>query len=371
MGRDILALLAGLLGAATVLSTAFSAARTLAVPRGTTVLITRWVMVAVRALFDLRLRRARTYHDCDHVLVLFGPVTVLALPVAWLALLLAGFAAVFWSLGVRPWQDAVLDSGSSLLTLGFHRPGGLATGVTQFVEAMFGLGLLAMVINYLPALYASYSRREVLVTALEVEAGTPPSATELLERLLRAKGVELLDEYWHDWTRWFNELEETHSSNPILVFFRSPSPDRHWVTAAGAVLDSAALVSSTFIAQGTQPSHAGLCLRAGHLALRRIGDYFHMPYDMPYDADGRRDPPIAVTREEYDDACRRLVAAGAQLRKDRDQAWREFAAWRVRYEGVLLRFASLTTAPPAPWSADRPIPFHRLPVTSRRARPGT
>jgi hypothetical protein len=365
MFHDAFLLVVGWLASVVILLTVASAAHTLVVPRGTELLLTRWVTAVTRALFDLRLRWAHTYADRDRVLAMFGPVTLLALPLVWLSVTLVGFAALYWSLGVRPWQNALLDSGSSLLTLGFHQPGGVVTGGLQLIEATLGIGLLALLISFLPSLYASYSRREVLVTALESEAGTPPSATELLERLLLVKGLPLLDGYWHEWTRWFNELEETHSSNPLLVFFRSPSPDRHWVTAAGAVLDSASLVSSTFASDDPQPSHAGLCVRAGSLALRRIGDHFHMPYD----PDPRPGDPIAVTRAEFDEACQRLVAVGAKLKDDRDQAWRDFTGWRVCYERVLLQFASLTTAPPAPWSADRPIAFHHLPVTDRRARP--
>lgn len=375
MHEAMLAALLGLFALTTIVLTTFSAVHTLVVPRGTAVLITRWVMAGTRALFDLRLRSARTYLERDRVLVLFAPVTLLALPAVWLALLLGGFTLLYWSLGVRPWQNAVLDSGSSLFSLGFHRPDGVGTGVLQLVEAALGLGMLALVINYLPTLYGNYSRRELLVTALESEAGSPPSATRLLECMLQAKGIELLDGYWHDWTRWFNEIEETHSSNPLLVFFRSPSPQRHWVTASGTVLDAAALVSSTFAAVDTQPSHAALCIRAGSLALRRIGDYFHMPDDPPRPAVAG-DPcgpdsscPIAVSRAEFDEACDRLRAAGAVLKADREHCWREFAAWRCGYEAALLQFASLTTAPPAPWSADRPIPFHRLPITRRHAEP--
>ncbi|MFG2041809.1 hypothetical protein [Dactylosporangium sp. NPDC048998] len=365
MVHAILMPVVGLLSVAIVVLTALSVVHTLVIPRGTAVLLTRWVMAAVRAVFDLRLRSARTYRERDRILVLFAPVTLLALPGVWLTLTLVGFAGLYWTLGVQPWQNAFLDSGSSLLTLGFHQPGGVVSGAVQFVEASLGLGLLALVVSYLPALYGSYSRRELLVTALEAEAGSPPSAVGLLERLLQANGIALLDEYWHDWTRWFNEIEETHSSNPLLAFFRSPSPQRHWVTAAGAVLDAAALVSSAFAARDIQPSHARLCLRAGSLALQRIGDYFHMPRGPVPGSPGL----IAVSRAEFDAACDRLSAAGARLRSDRDRCWLEFVGCRAGYEAALLRFASLTTAPPAPWSADRPIPFHRLPISGRHAEP--
>ncbi|MGI5241098.1 hypothetical protein [Dactylosporangium sp. CA-139066] len=365
MIEDALDSILGAVSVAVIVLTALSAAHTVVVPRGTSVLITRWVMAAVRAVFDLRLRWARNYGERDRILVLFGPVTMLALPGIWLALTLFGFTGLYWALGVRPWQNALLDSGSSLLTLGFRESVGVVTGCLQLVEATLGLLLLALVISYLPALYATYSRREILVTSLESEAGTPPSAVRLLERLLEADGIGLLDGYWHEWTRWFNEIEETHSSNPILVFFRSPSPQRHWVTAAGTVLDAAALVCSSFALGEVRPSHADLCLRAGTLALRRVGDYFRMPAH-PGAAMG---DPVAVGRSEFDRAFDRLRRAGAPLCRDQDRCWRDFVMFRARYEATLLQFASLTTAPAALWSADRPIPFHRLPITRRHAEP--
>jgi hypothetical protein len=112
-----------------------------------------------------------------------------------------------------------------------------------------------------------------------------------------------------------------------------------------------------------QPS-AALCIRSGYLALRNIGDFFAMPYD----PDPAPDGPISVTRAEYDAACRRLSDAGATLKPDRDRAWRDFVGWRVNYDALLLCFASLCMAPPAPWSSDRAVRFQRLPIARRRPR---
>jgi hypothetical protein len=72
-------------------------------------------------------------------------------------------------------------------------------------------------------------------------------------------------------------------------------------------------------------------------------------------------------RAEYDAVCLRITEAGGRLKPDRDQSWRHFAGWRVTYDAVLLRFASLCMAAPAPWSSDRAVPFSRAPVTRRRA----
>jgi hypothetical protein len=358
-----LAVIAGLVGVAVIAFTTASAVQTFVVPRGTPMLLTRWVLLAVRAIFIMSMQGLRDYSARDRVMAMFAPTALIALPVAWMALILNGFVPLYWAFGGGTWKDAFMASGSGLLTLGFHPPANWWTGVLSMIEAGFGLGLLALLISFLPSIYTCYSRRERLVTALEVEAGSPPSAPELLVRLLEIRGLPLIHTYWPVWMRWFNDIEETHSTTPILVYFRSPAPERSWVTAAGAVLDSAALTLSALELDRPQPD-AELCIRSGYLALRRIGDYFVMPYD----PDPGPDTPVSVTREEFDEACRRLAEAGATLRADRDQAWRDFTGWRVTYEEPLLRFASLCMAPPAPWSSDRPIHFNRLPVTRRRAR---
>ena len=75
-----------------------------------------------------------------------------------------------------------------------------------------------------------------------------------------------------------------------------------------------------------------------------------------------------MRREEFDAVCDTLTREGAPLRPDREQAWQDFRGWRVNYDQVLLRFASLCTAPSALWSGDRPIAFHHAPVIRWRAR---
>ena len=110
-----------------------------------------------------------------------------------------------------------------------------------FSEATLGLILVAMLISYLPTIYGSFSRRELLVNLLEVRADSPPSAVVMLTRFQRLHGLGALHDMWEQWEPWFSELEETHTSLPILVFYRSQQPDHSWVNAAGAIMDTAAL----------------------------------------------------------------------------------------------------------------------------------
>jgi hypothetical protein len=58
-----------------------------------------------------------------------------------------------------------------------------------------------------------------------------------------------------------------------------------------------------------------------------------------------------VTRAQFDQMCAELELAQVPLKADRDQAWRDFAGWRVNYDAVLLQLAALIVAPPGKWSS--------------------
>jgi hypothetical protein len=196
-------------------------------------------------------------------------------------------------------------------------------------------------------MYSAFSRRETQVTLLDTRAGSPPSAVEMLKRAHRIRGLDALEDTFKTWELWFAEVEESHTSLAALNFFRSARPDRSWITASGAILDSAALYMSAV--HGELMPNAALCLRAGYLALRYIADYFMIDHNH----DPRPDAPISVTREEFEDAFTELAETGLPMVADREQAWRDFSGWRVNYDTVLVALADITMAPYAPWSSDR------------------
>ncbi len=354
-------LLVLLAGSALVASTLLSAIRTVVLPRAEAAGLTRALFLTTRRLFDLVIRRLPSYEQKDRLMGLYAPISLLTLPLVWVVLVNAAFTAINWGNGVDTWRRAFVLSGSSLLTLGYDKPGDLPDTVVSFLEAFLGLGLVALLIAYLPSIYDAFSRRERQVTLLEVRAGDPPSAVVMLRRYHSIHGLERLMDVWASWEEWFAEIQESHTSQGSLSFFRSSQPTQSWITAAGTVLDSAALVVSTV--EGPPVPEAQLCIRAGSVALRRVANFFGIPHD----PDPAPDDPISVTRAEWESACLDLEEGGVSLRADRDQAWRDFAGWRVNYDTVLLALAALTMAPAAPWTGDRSDPW-RPPGPIRRLR---
>jgi hypothetical protein len=342
-----LRVLAVVAGVALVVATIASAIKTVILPRGAVSYITRVVYLSVRRVFMLVARPSVSFERRDRILALYAPVALVGTLIAWLVLVGAGYTLIFWGVDHIPWWKAFEVSGSSLLTLGTAPVDGVASNALVFTEAAIGLFLLALLITYLPSIYTAFSRREQGVTSLAVRAGEPPSGITMMQRYWRLERMPLLHDVWNEWERWFVELEETHTSMPTLVFFRSPQLNHSWPTAAGAVLDGAALAGS--IVDIPHDVQADFCLRAGYLCLRRICDYFSIPYDPAPEPDD----PISITREEWDEAVEQLVEVGVPVKADRDRAWRDFSGWRVNYDTTLLALANITSAPYAPWSSDR------------------
>jgi hypothetical protein len=367
MGWDFLILRAAifLFGLLLVLTSIYSAIRTFVLPRSAPDPITRLVFLSTRALFALRLKFSHSYLETDRVMAFYAPVALLALLPIWLSLVLTGYSLMLWSLGGLDLYQAFRASGSSLLTLGFLEPDGWLQTVLEFSEATIGLILVALLIAYLPTIYAGFSRREAQVTLLEVRAGTPPWGITMIQRYHRIHSLEKLGEEWQTWERWFAELAESHTSLSALIFFRSPQPNHSWVTAAGAVLDAAAFTLSTLDIP-TDP-RAALCLRAGYLALRQVSDFFGFPY--PSDPHFPNDP-ISISEAEFLSACDLLAAEGVPIKPNRKQAWQDFAGWRVNYDLPLVTLARLTLAPQAPWSGSRTGPMFLPPIRLKnRSKP--
>ena len=355
-----LRVIAGLAGGILIFLTVMSAVKTFVLPRGEPTRLSRVVFLSVRYVFNLRMRLQRDFIDRDRFFALFAPVGLLLLPLAWLIAVGLGFAALFWALGTDSWWQAIQQSGSSLLTLGTSPGAGVGRTLLSYAEAGLGLGLLALLIAYLPTMYSSFQRRELVVTLLEVRANTPPTAERMLERYYVIHGLEQLQTLWPQWEQWFADIEESHTSFGAMAFFRSPHAERSWITAAGAVLDAASFLVSSVDVERT-PS-AQTCVRAGYVALRGIASLF----DIPFDPDPPPDGPISVTREEYDAMWDRLAAVGVPLKADREQAWRDFRGWRVNYDEPLIGLCGLLMAPDAPWSSDRARPFTMPKVRWRR-----
>ncbi len=276
----------GVLGCLLVFGVVLSAMRTVVLPRAEPVRLTSVVFRLTRMAFDLLLRTQTRFEGRDRLMAHYAPVSLLLLPFVWLALTWLGFGAGFWAIEQSGIVDALVTSGSSLVTLGFERPDGVAGLALSFVEGALAMSVLALLlVTYLPSLYSAFADREQQVTLFEVSAGTPPSAVQMMIRYNRIQGMAQTVQIWTQWERWFARVAESHTALPALVFFRSPDPQQSWVTSAGAVLDAAALMVSAIDLQATDVEDRALHVDGGQVV--------RMPQADQHPT-GKRQPTVAV-----------------------------------------------------------------------------
>ena len=326
-----------------VITTLSAAIRSFILPRNEVVRMNVWVFTCIRVVFDAAARLANSYERRDRIMAHYAPVGLVALPVVWEALVSLGYTCMFWALGEGNWVRCYKLSSSSLLTLGNSSTHHLFITALSYSEATLGFILLTLLISYLPTIYQAFSRREATVALLELRAGTPPTAACLLGWLNHDGSVQNDEQQWADWERWFVEIEESHTSLPILSFFRSPQPGRSWVTSGGLILDTAALLFAAV--DGPQPRQAQITFKAGCLALNRVYRFFDTKADSETDNMLPESDTADPGRAEFDEACRLLAEKGLMICDDRAAAWQQYRELRSRYARALHYLGRLLMAP--------------------------
>ncbi len=322
---------------------------TLIVPRDTPARVGTFIARFFMPVFQWFTRFFRTYEGKDRWLAFQGPWYLLMLLATWLVLLATGYGLILWSITSLSIGGAFREAGSSMLTLGFAGTRTAGATAVDFLAAASGLGVVALLIGYLPVVYGAFNRRERSVTMLESRAGSPAWGPEILWRHERVGITDSLPEFYEHWETWCADVAETHSSYPALLLFRSPDPLRSWLTALLAVLDSAALYNA--LCPTTAPSQARLCLRMGFTTLRTLADVIFVEFD----PDPHPEAPIRLTYEEFVRGAQRLVDIEFPMERTLEEAWPHFRGWRVNYEAVALEIAERVSAVPGPWAGTRSV----------------
>ncbi len=321
-----------LVGMVLVMSVLVSALETVVLPRHGFTRIARFVFaVADRVL----VHRWRNVDRRENLRALYAPVALVSLPLVWMLSVTFGFSFIFWAISHDTAQRAFEISGSSLFTLGFAEPEGNARIWLTFVEATIGLGLVALLISYLPTIYAAHSGRERGISLLRPFAGTPPSPVDMLLNLHSSDSLDN-PELWRTMVDWMLALDQTHSAFPALCYFPESDDEQSWVASVGTMVDGAALMlsASDFTTEENAVEEVKgpmLALAYGMPALVRIGRGAGLPIDRPvlladllsHWSDPA--PEISIRRAEYIGALDRLTPLLAVPEDEREACWQRFS----------------------------------------------
>lgn len=205
-------------------------------------------LIAFRSFAVLRLavrRRPETSRFRELALAAYGPLFLIMLLISWVAAQIVGFGLIWWGVhgieGVENVLDGIYYSGVVYFTVGFGEvlPAGGTARIGALAEAFAGVITVALVIGYLPTLYSAYSDRERKLMTLDDGSNGRITPTNLVKAWAPDADPQRLNAKLGEWEEWAASMLETHSTLPLLRFFRSHDPRQHWVTALGLLCDVA------------------------------------------------------------------------------------------------------------------------------------
>ena len=303
---------------------------------------------------------ARTYEQRDRSFAMFSPVALVVLPGVWVALVIVGLHRDPLGARGRSAPRGLLPVG---LVVAHAR---LRTGaVVRYACGCVRRGdpwtradraahqLPPVDLQRVPAARAAGRPTRLARRRTAERGGDDPSAPCARPGWTRSTTCGTTGRPGSPTSR-----KRTHRSRRSSSSGRSATPGS-WVTAAGVVLDTAALRCSMLRMPAN--AQAQLCIRAGYLALR----------GSPTTSRSRTttirvpDDPISIDRSEFDAVYEELASFGVPVRPDREACWRDFRGWRVNYDTVLLALAGLTIAPVL--AVDQ-RPIAAVPATAAEAR---
>jgi hypothetical protein len=300
-----------------------------------------WYAATWRATRAVAIRTPRAVANV--ALDMYPAVSLLGLLVLWLTGLLLGWTLIFWGLGASAdgsssWGTLVYFAGTSLLTPAFGTAHGAGVRMLTLFEVLTGLGTIALLISYLPALYGAYSRREARLLTLDDPTGGRITPVRVIAVHTSDGNLDLLYRFFAEWEMWTAEILESHVSYPMLTLFRSQHPGQSWVTALGVVTDAATLTCAAVAdAENREPY---FMYRRGRRAITNISELLHL-----------KDPPQPwswLTRENFEFAWTGLIDLDLPLR-DKDEAWQRLQDLREPYGTQLQQLIDYLLAPHGFW----------------------
>ena len=400
-----------LIGVALLVCAGMSIVRTMVIPRISVSWLFAVIIRGTDAVFTGAARLMRSYPARDRVLAWSGPLGIVAALFVWLLFFLTAYALMIFGVTDVSINDAFLQAGSGLLTLGLIGTPGESVTILDFVAAMTGPAVIALLIGFLPTLYQAYLARESRVLLDTSLSGAPEWGPEFLVRVKLLEGEGDVPKIFAQWVPWAAQVRLAQTLYPSLSRFRSAVSTRNWLIALMSALDAAALTSAiskdppdprtvTLLQEGTQ---AILSIDAAEIALsslirlqpwkRRVETTLavfgvterdptqpgepstmdsYLPHGMQAVSEAvtldslRGQVPATrkvlisygtrestLTREEFDYALDYLESAGVTIERNRDDAFEVFRRIRGRYESAVYHLAQRFYLPPAPWSGPR------------------
>lgn len=302
-----------------------------------------WLPRVVWPVFRRLGSSARTSQGREAILSAYPSLVLLILIMAWVGLQVMGWAMLWWGTGmvddVTTWAEAVYYSGIVYFTIGFGDlvPVAGPARVLALVEGFVGVLFIALTVGYLPSLYSNFAARERLLLTLDDGGGDRITPLSLMLALLDGStDLHDLDPVFARWEDWVAGVMESHTSHPMLSYFRSQHPGQSWVTAMGLMGDVAL---SVIVLTGRRSGPAW------HLYRRIVRTVDLVVTSLRLEP---ADPEVGAP-ESFRVGLARWEELGFEPPGDPEVMWQEWHALREAYTGHVAALVDHLDAPRGFW----------------------
>jgi hypothetical protein len=223
-------------------------------------------------------------------LALTGPLLTVLTPALWLALLVVGFAFIYWprvlqlveipGLEGPAWAEAVYHSLNSASTLGLGDVRAEHMGLRWItaIQAIAGFGLVTAALSYFMAVY----RELPALRTLALEVSTRLQEDDIADAIDDEDQAAEWDQWFEHVARQLIRLRHVFAQYPILHYFRPGHRDDEFIIQLGRLLElrsrldgqgSPALERSAFRALGTAVAAYTVELHTYFVARARPGTW--------------------------------------------------------------------------------------------------
>lgn len=262
----------------------------------------------------------------------FAPLVLVTSFVLWMLLLMLAFALMAHALRASfdpPLPDfpqAIFLAGSGLVTIGLSETDALGAARWMLLASSFcGLAVMTMAVTYLLEVQSSLAERDSGILKLRTSAGDPPSALALLEKYAAIGNCDGLVDVLKDGRDWCAKVLQSHAAHPSLIYFRTIRTGAGWPASLGALLDLALIVEHYL----DLPELRGRAVLLREDGTRMASDLMALL--------GTEAAAPQRHASDHDRLCRKLRAAGYDLRSDIDQ--HRFAIERERLAAMVAPLA--------------------------------
>lgn len=282
----------------------------------------------------------------ERLLARYGPASFLGLLVVWTLGEILGWGLIWWGLRdgfdgeIVSLGDAWYYSGVVYFSIGFGdilpTSGGLR--VLTVVEGLSGLGTLGLVIGFIPSLTAAYSARERQLLLLDDLTDHRVTPVTLVRAYLDDDGgTDRLDAMFDSWSAWCADIYDSHTSYPMLMWFRSKHRGHSWITGLGVVADAAIAFAAT-----VPGSERGSAMRLHRQAVRLVVGLGERVGLAPHP-----NPP-RTPEEWWAVGYGAMEASGIELRPF-DESYRRLTELREEFHPMMEAFIDELVAPRGFW----------------------